>query len=122
MTTDDPGTLVQRMLECFNSREFDRADDLFTPDVFSHPLGTTGFQAGKNAWRSLVARFPDIRVVPADILVDGDRVAVRSNVQGIPFPDNDTQPMMIEIFRVADGRIAENWGIGQGLPYSAKTL
>lgn len=116
MTTRDPGALVRRMQECFNTRQFDQADDLFTPDFFSHPLGAAGFEAGKQAWRTLVAHFPGYRVVAEDILVDHDRVAVRSSVEGIPVPDGDVQPMLIEIFRVENGRLAEMWGLGQGLP------
>jgi predicted SnoaL-like aldol condensation-catalyzing enzyme len=113
-TRDDASALVQRMQECFNTRQFDQAADLFTPDFFSHPLGTTGFEAGKDAWRQVVAQFPDMRVVAEDILVDGDKVAIRSSVEGIATPDGDAQPMLIEIFRVDDGRLAEMWGITEG--------
>jgi predicted SnoaL-like aldol condensation-catalyzing enzyme len=113
-TRDDAIALVQRMQECFNTRQFDQAGDLHTPDFFSHPLGTTGFEAGKDAWRALVARFPGVRVVADDILVDGDKVAVRSSVEGIATPDGDAQPMLIEIFRIDDGRFAEMWGVTEG--------
>jgi predicted SnoaL-like aldol condensation-catalyzing enzyme len=116
---DDASTLVQRMHECFNTRQFDEATGLHTPDFFSHPLGTTGFEAGKNAWRTLVARYPDMRVVAEDILVDGDRAAVRSTVEGVTPPDGDAQPMLIEIFRFDDGRFAEMWGVSAGFPPSA---
>jgi predicted SnoaL-like aldol condensation-catalyzing enzyme len=111
---EDASDLVQRMQECFNTRHFDQADDLFIPDFFSHPLGTTGFDAAKDAWRTLTARFPGIRVVAEDILVDGDKVAVRSSVQGTGTPDSDTQPMLFEIFRIDDGRLAEMWGATEG--------
>jgi predicted ester cyclase len=114
MTTRDAGALVRRMQECFNTRQFDQAGELFTPDFFSHPLGTTGFETG--TWRTLVAHFPDYRVVAEDILVDHDKVAVRSSVEGIPTPDDGVRPMLIEIFRVDNGRLAEMWGVGQGLP------
>lgn len=113
-TRDDASALVQRMQECFNTRQFDQADDLFTPGFFSHPLGTTGFEAGKNAWRSVVAQFPGMRVVAEDILVDGDKVAVRSSVEGTGNSDGDSQPMLMEIFRIDDGRLAEMWGITEG--------
>jgi predicted SnoaL-like aldol condensation-catalyzing enzyme len=115
-TRDDAGALVQRMQECFNTRQFDQADDLFTPNFFSHPLGVTGVEAGKDAWRTLVAHFPDYRVVAEDILVDNDRVAIRSSVEGITITAGNPQPMLIEIFRVDNGRLAEMWGVGQGLP------
>jgi predicted SnoaL-like aldol condensation-catalyzing enzyme len=117
-TRDDASTLVRRMQECFNTRRFDQAAELHTPDFFSHPLGTTGFEAGKAAWRTLTARFPGIRVVAQDILVDGDRAAVRSTVEGIT-PDDAARPMLFEIFRIDDGRFAEMWGASAGFPASA---
>ncbi|MGH3587566.1 MAG: ester cyclase [Pseudonocardia sp.] len=115
----DPSELVQRMQACFNGRRFDQAADLFTPGFFSHPLGTTGFEAGKGAWRQLVARFPDVRVVAEDVVVDRDRdrVAVRSSVAGLGVPDGAA--MLFEIFRVVDGRLAEMWGITAGFPVAA---
>lgn len=74
----------------------------------------TGFESGKDAWRRLVEHFPDYRVVAEEIIVERDKVAVRSTVQGVPA--GDVEPMLMEIFRVADGRFVEAWGIGQGLP------
>ncbi len=67
----------------FNTRQFDQAGGLHTPGFFSHPLGTTGFEAGKA------------------------KAAVRSAVAGIAAPDGDAQPMLFEIFRIDDGRFAE---------------
>ncbi|MFD0689903.1 ester cyclase [Actinomadura fibrosa] len=115
MTTREQATaLVLRLQECFNTRRFDLADELFTPDFANHPLGATGGEAGKEAWREIVARFPDMRVVADDILVDGDKVAVRSSFTGVPAPDGGAGPTLIEIFRVEDGRLAEAWGVTEG--------
>jgi predicted SnoaL-like aldol condensation-catalyzing enzyme len=118
-TREDTSALVRRMQECFNTRQFDQAADLHTHGFFNHPLGTTGFEAGKHAWRTLVARYPGIRVVAQDILVDGDKAAVRSTVEGTGTPDGGAQPMLIEIFRIDDGRLAEMWGVSTGFPPSA---
>jgi predicted SnoaL-like aldol condensation-catalyzing enzyme len=117
-TRENASALVRRMQECFNSRQFDQAANLHTPGFFSHPLGTIGFEAGKDAWRALTARFPGIRVVAQDILVDGDKAAVRSTVEGIATSDGDAQPMLFEIFRIDDGRFAEMWGASTGFPPS----
>jgi hypothetical protein len=119
LTREDADALVRRMQECFNNRRFDEADDLSTPDCFSHPLGATGVEAGKAAWRAVTARFPGMRVVAQDILVDGDKVAVRSTVEGIAIPAGGPRPMLFEIFRVDDGRFAESWGASTGFPASA---
>ena len=118
-TREDASALVQRMQECFNSRRFDQAADLHTPGFMSHALGTTGFEAGKAAWRMLATRFPGMRVVAQDILVDGDKAAVRSAVEGIANPDGGPPPMLFEIFRIDDGRFAEMWGASTGFPASA---
>jgi predicted ester cyclase len=111
-TRDDASALVLRMQACFNDRRFEEAAELFTPDFFSHPLGATGFEAGRQAWQTIVAQFPDMRVVAEDVLVDGDRVAVRSSVEGMPAVG--ARPQLIEIFRVDGGRLAEAWGVTEG--------
>jgi predicted ester cyclase len=111
---DDARDLVLRMQEYFNTRQFDEADDLFTPGFYSHPLSATGFEAGKDAWRTITARFPGMRVVAEDILVDGDKVAIRSSIDGVVAPGDGPRPELFEIFRVADGRLAEMWGVGEG--------
>ncbi|SDJ56477.1 ester cyclase [Nonomuraea jiangxiensis] len=118
-TREDAAALVRRMQECFNSRQFDQAADLHTPGFFNHPLGTTGFEAGKDAWRAVTARFPGMRVVAQDILVDGDKAAVRSTVEGIAASGGDAGPMLFEIFRIHNGRFAEMWGASAGFPASA---
>ncbi len=118
-TREDASALIQRMQECFNSRQFDQAAGLHTPGFRCHPLGTTGFGPGRDAWRALVARFPAIRVVAQDILVDGDKAAVRSAVEGIASPGSGTQPMLFEIFRIDNGRLAEMWGASAGFPPAA---
>ncbi|WP_344654847.1 ester cyclase [Catenulispora subtropica] len=111
---DDAIALVLKMQECFNTRRFDQADDLFTTGFYSHPLGTTGIEAGKDAWRAVVSQFPGMQVVAEDILVDGDKVAIRSSVEGIGAPEGEARPELIEIFRIDDGRLAETWGITGG--------
>jgi predicted SnoaL-like aldol condensation-catalyzing enzyme len=118
-TREEARALVQRLQECFNSRQFDEAASLHTAGFVSHPLGTTGFEAGQAAWRTLTARFPGMRVVALDIVVDGDKAAVRSAVEGITSPDGDAQPMLFEIFRIDAGRFAEMWGASAGFPASA---
>ncbi|PZG55776.1 hypothetical protein C1I98_02620 [Spongiactinospora gelatinilytica] len=118
-TREDVSAPVQRMQECFDSWQFDQAADLHTPGSLSHPLGTTGFEAGKDAWRVLVTRFPGIRVVAQDILIDGDKAAVRSTVERITSPGGDAQPMLFEILRIENGRFAEMWGASAGFPSSA---
>jgi ketosteroid isomerase-like protein len=97
-------TLAYQMHEAFNNNDFDVVDEIFAPDFFSHPLGTTGPAEVKAAWQAVRARHPELRTVVEDVVVDGDRVAMRSTLHG-------ARGTVMEIFRVAGGRIAELWGV-----------
>jgi hypothetical protein len=108
-TRDEAGELVRRLLHGFNTRHFDLADDLYTAGFVTHPFGT-GPSEGKQAWRLLVTKFPGIQLVADDILVDGDRVTVRSSVTGVGTRAGEPDPILIEVFRIEAGRLAEWWG------------
>ncbi|MDR8412948.1 ester cyclase [Nonomuraea sp. 3-1Str] len=109
--TDDVRALGRRMYEAFNTRDVGAADALFAADFISHPMGTVGVESVKRAWSGMHATFPGMRVVVEDMLVDGDRAAVRTTLHGVTDDDGQPPPAMLEIFRVRDGRIAELWGM-----------
>lgn len=101
--------LAYRMYDAFNSRDLAAAQAVFSVDFVSHPLGTVGVDSVVKAWNGLHTAFPEVQVVVEDMLVDADRIAVRTTLHGIP--GVQPPPSMMEIFRVHDGRIAELWGI-----------
>ncbi|MFJ9691868.1 ester cyclase [Kitasatospora sp. NPDC101183] len=110
MTIPDPRHLAQRMHEAFNTRDIAAADEIFAPGFYSHPL-RGGVEAVKAAWTAMLTACPTARTVVEDVLVDGDRVALRSTVYGLPAGGADAAAgTMLEIFRVAEGRITELWG------------
>ncbi len=92
----------------FNAHDHAAAKEIFTADFYSHPLGTTGPESVTRSWQRFHEDFPEARVVVEDILVEGDKAAVRTSVHGVP---GQQPPTMLEIFRVRDGRIAELWGL-----------
>ncbi|MFC8718597.1 ester cyclase [Kitasatospora sp. NPDC057198] len=107
MVNSDARALALRMHEAFNARDVAAADGIFAPGFHSHPL-RGGVDAVKAAWTAMFAADPAIRTVLEDVLVDGDRVALRSTVHRSAGPAAGTT--MLEVFRVAEGRIAELWG------------
>lgn len=110
--TDDVRAVGRRMYEAFNTHDFGAAETIFSADFVSHPLGTTGAESVTRSWTRFHERFPDVQVVVEDMLVDGDKVAVRTTLHGIPADAaGQRSPTMLEIFRVRDGRIAELWGV-----------
>lgn len=98
---------VERMFAAANRGDYQAAEEIFTPDFHSHPLGTTGVAPIRDAWRQMFTRFPGLRVVPQRMFSDGDRVAVWSKIENMP-----GTPELMELIRVADGRVAELWAVG----------
>ncbi|WP_214413611.1 ester cyclase [Sphaerisporangium fuscum] len=104
---DDARAAAERMYAAFNAHDHDAAKDIFTTDFYSHPLDTTGPDSVTASWQRFHETFPEARVVVEDMIVEGDTVAVRTSVRGVP----GQAPTMLEMFRVRDGRIAELWGL-----------
>jgi predicted SnoaL-like aldol condensation-catalyzing enzyme len=110
--TADVRVVGQRMYEAFNARDLAAAETIFSAGFVSHPLGTIGVESVTRAWAGMHAMFPDIQLTVEDMLVDGDRVAVRTTLHGIPSAtEGQSSPTMMEIFRIQDGRVAELWGV-----------
>jgi predicted SnoaL-like aldol condensation-catalyzing enzyme len=112
MTRDEMKELAHRMYSAANAGDLDVADSIFAADFCSHPMDTTGVGAVKKAWAAMRERYPDLRVSVEDMLADGDRLAVRTVVHGTPADQaGQPRPTIMEIIRIADGRIAELWGV-----------
>jgi predicted SnoaL-like aldol condensation-catalyzing enzyme len=95
------------MYAAFNAHDHTAARDVLTPDFYSHPLGTTGPESIVESWQRIHDTYPRARIQIEDLIVEGDTVAARLSVHGIP----RQTPMMLEIYRVRDGRIAELWAL-----------
>jgi predicted SnoaL-like aldol condensation-catalyzing enzyme len=106
--TVDPRATAQRMYEAFNARNYTATQEIFTQDFYSHPLDATGPSSVTQSWKRFHQTFPDARVVVENMIVEGNRVAVRTSVHGIP---GQHPPTMLEMFTIRDGRIAELWGL-----------
>jgi predicted ester cyclase len=97
-------------------------DEIVDPDVLIRtplPVKATGSQALKEVFEKLHRGFPDLRVTVEDLIAEGDKVVGRNRVTGThegeylglqptgkPIAYNE-----IFIFRFADGRIVETWGV-----------
>ena len=112
MTASDIKTLGYRIYEAFNARDIAAAEELFAPDFISHALGTVG--GLRQSLTSLFTKYPDIHVIVEDQLVDGDKVALRMTIQGVPRVPGRPEPTMMEFFWTENGRVVEVWGAGSG--------
>lgn len=113
--------IVREFIEtAFNQHEADKAAALLTPDMKWHG-GTLGTVEGREnvagLVRTIVDALPDLHNVEQDIIAERDIVAVRAVVEathegdllGIPASGRHVQWDAVDVYRVADGKIAEEW-------------
>ncbi|GCE15541.1 ester cyclase [Tengunoibacter tsumagoiensis] len=110
MTKEDTKNLILRMYDAFNTRNLAAVDEIFASDFYSHPL-KTGIEGVKKSYAARFQAFPDIRVAVEELLIDGEKVASRTSLHGIPAMADGNQPMILEIIRVQNQRIAEVWAL-----------
>ncbi|EFH82590.1 ester cyclase [Ktedonobacter racemifer] len=113
MTAADTRALGYRVYEAINARNIAALEELFDPRVIRHATGEIGIESVKNAVaHAFPTTFPDKCFVVEDVLVEGDKAALRVTVHGVPVASGQPQPVIIEIFRIENGRVAEVWGAG----------
>ena len=113
--------VVSRFIEEFkNNANHGIVDELMSPEFVHHltdprlPAGREGIKA---LGQSIVAGFPDVRASVKDLIADGDIVIERTQTSathsgefnGIPATGNQVGWTEIHIYRLRDGKIAEQW-------------
>ena len=125
---DDPATrdaniAVVRALvdDVVNGRDDSRLDEVLADDFVAHDLGP-GMPPGKEGMRTLLRvwrrAFPDWTDTIQDVIAQGDLVVIRVRATGTHLgPIAGIAPTgrpvawdIIEILRVREGRITEQWG------------
>jgi len=113
--------IVRAFIEAaFNQHQAGRAADYLTSDVKWHG-GTLGTVDGRENFVGLigaiVSALPDLRNVEQDIIAERDIVSVRAVVEGthkgdllgIPASGKHVRWDAVDVYRVKDGKIAEEW-------------
>jgi steroid delta-isomerase-like uncharacterized protein len=122
MSTEENKALLQRFQDEFiNAHDPDAADALCSLDFAIHMGGqppVVGLAAFKQLAAAYFAAFPDLHETTEDVLAEGDRVARRvrwtgthqGELMGIPPTGKQVSVSGMRLFRIADGKIAEEWG------------
>ena len=108
-----------------NTAKFDAMiDTFFAPDFVGHaPTGDTNFEKHKQHRVALYTAFPDLNWIIEDMIAEGDKVVVRFRAsgtqkgafQGIPPTGRQIIMTGAAIYRIAGGKIAEDWAIMDAL-------
>ena len=123
MSAEENKAILRRLVEAINKGNLDIVDEIFTPDYVRHDpsalLGEVYREKYKQAFAKLRRAFPDAHWTLEDLLADGDKVIGRWTFHGThqgqffnvsPSGKEVTYPI-IAIYRIADGKIAEDWHI-----------
>lgn len=115
--------IVRRfLLEAFNKGNLKAVDDLIADDFIDHtaapnmPRDKAGLKRTVSMARSA---FPDLHLTIEDMLAEGNKVAVRvvchgtqeGELMGIQPTGRSVSVNEEHIVRLANGRIAEHWGV-----------
>ena len=120
--------IVSRIYEeVFNMGKLEQVDTLIAAEYIDHnPIGLggkSGIEGFKQTVRALRFAFPDLRFAVEQIIVNGDQVMTRTTMQGthknsflgIDPTNKKVTVSGFDIFRIADGVVAERWGTLDGL-------
>lgn len=122
MSVDENKALIRRWIELWNAQNVAGVDDFVAADYVRHDPNVPeirGPEGEKQLISMALAAFPDMHISVEDLIAEGAQVVGRLRLQGtqrgewmgIP-PTNKTITIeMVEVYRVSDGKIAEQWVI-----------
>ena len=101
-------------------------DEVFAPEVVDHnpqPGQASGIEGVKSVIAVYQAAFPDIHLSNDDIIISGDRAALRWSATGahegdqlgVPATHQTIKFTGIDILRIENARIVERWGEANSL-------
>jgi steroid delta-isomerase-like uncharacterized protein len=108
--------------EVMSNGKLEVIDELCAPDYVEHdPFpGTSADLAGlKDSIGVIRAAFPDIEVTPDDMVLEGDRLAVRSTMRathegdfmGMPASGKKVEVSNYDFVRFENDQAVEHWGV-----------
>ena len=116
--------IMERMLhEGFAQGRTEVVDELCSPDVVEHQFGLSGTGAEaiakvKKGMTDVHTAFPDLRFVIADSVERDDTIWVRAEASATntgpffgPPTGQHVEFTVMDVARIADGRIVEHWGV-----------
>ncbi len=105
----------------WNERRPEILDELQTPDVVYHgtSMEMNGIEEYKQAYNAYLSAFHDTQLTIEDLIGEGDKVMSRvtcrfvhkGELEGIPPTGKTATISLFTVFRLVDGKIAEEWEI-----------
>jgi len=120
MSLEQNKALDYQWYERINAHDLEGALALVSPDFVDHenPTAPGGLEGLRRFFTMQLAAFPDMHATMLDQFAEGDKVVHRIQVEGthqgtlmgIPPTGKRVKFTLIDIIRVAEGKMAEHWG------------
>jgi len=117
--------IVNRFVEeVQNNRRFERLGEFMSPTMIDHfyddqglPQPSDAIEAFKQFYSGMLSAFPDLRVLVHEMISEGDKVCTfktvsgthLGNFRGIPPTGKRISVKVMDIFRLANGKLVEHW-------------
>lgn len=99
--------VLEAMTSLFQHHDASAVERLYAADYIQH---NPGIPQGRDALQALVAGLSkDVRYEPGLIIAEGDLVAIHGRIRGW----SDEPQVVVDIFRIEDGKLAEHWDVLQ---------
>lgn len=111
---------IRRWIDVWNTQDAAAVDTMVAANYVRHDANSPevrGIAGEKALFTMYMAAFPDLHITIEELLAEGDTVMARHTIRGrhqgelmgIP-PTNRTMTIAaMEIYRIADGKLAEQW-------------
>jgi steroid delta-isomerase-like uncharacterized protein len=120
MSTEQNKTLVRRLFEeIVNQKKLDMVRELVGANYVNHnmPAPQSGPEGLKQVLGPFFAAFPDMHVTLEQVIAEGDRVSTcgvmrgthKGDFMGIPATGKQITISYIDIWRVENNKLVENW-------------
>ena len=120
MSVEENKALVHSLFKAWNTGNMDLIDELLVPDYVDNdtlPGQPQGLEGYKQIGAYLRSVFPDMKMTIDDLIAEEDKVVVRSTFSGTHkgefmgiAPTNKKVTLTaINIYRIADGKLVEEW-------------
>lgn len=119
MSIEDHKALVRRWIEALNQKDLADFAAFCIPDFVHHSPSTTirGLDAYRQALATEFATFPDMHFTVEELIAEGDTVVARltghgahqGSLGGIPPTGKQATIVGVTIYRIAAGKLAEQW-------------
>lgn len=99
--------VLEAMTSLFQDRDASAVERLYAPDYVQH---NPNIPQGRGALQALVAGLsPSVFYEPGLTIAEGDMVAIHGRIRGWA----DAPQVVVDLFRIEEGRLAEHWDVLQ---------